>query len=353
MGATTLPKPLAGAAALAVAGAAILALLATILLGALGGSLPGQTEITTYGVSALASRTIPPAYLRLYQAAAQRYGLDWAILAGIGRVETDHGRLKAPGVTSGVNSYGCCAGPMQFSVVPPHPTTWDQFGVDGNGDGRRSPYDPADAIPAAARYLRASGAPGDYRQAIFAYNHANWYVAQVLSWAARYRGALHTVALSAPLVAGSRASLSSDARVGRAPLAAPLSVRRMIAAGNRLQGVPYGPAGHPDPVNAPSQDCSSSTSYVLFRGGRFGRSAFVSSQFLRFGRSGPGRWVTVWARPGVGAQGHVFVVLAGLRLDTNYGYDTGPNAGLRGPRWRLGPFPERAQGYTPRHPAGL
>lgn len=78
---------------------------------------------------------------------------------------------------------------MQFSVVG-SVSTWQRFGVDGDGDGRRSPYDPADAIPAAARYLRASGAPADYRAALFAYNHAERYVAQVLAKASEYRGVL-------------------------------------------------------------------------------------------------------------------------------------------------------------------
>ena len=110
------------------------------------------------------------------------------MLAAIGSVETDHGRSTAPGVRSGVNSYGCCAGPMQFSVLGPA-STWDTYGVDGDHDGRVSVYDPADAIPAAARYLRASGAPADYRAAIFAYNHADWYVAQVLAKADEYRAA--------------------------------------------------------------------------------------------------------------------------------------------------------------------
>jgi membrane-bound lytic murein transglycosylase B len=77
---------------------------------------------------------------------------------------------------------------MQFSMRG-KPSTWERFGVDGNHDGRRSPYEPADAIPAAARYLRASGAPADYHAALFAYNHAEWYVAEVLAKAAAYRGA--------------------------------------------------------------------------------------------------------------------------------------------------------------------
>ncbi len=89
---------------------------------------------------------------------------------------------------SGVNAFGCCAGPMQFSVIGPG-STWARYGVDGDHDGRKDVYDPADAIPAAARYLVASGAPADYHAAIFAYNHADWYVAEVLAKAAEYRAA--------------------------------------------------------------------------------------------------------------------------------------------------------------------
>jgi hypothetical protein len=77
---------------------------------------------------------------------------------------------------------------MQFSVVG-GTSTWDRYAVDGNHDGKTSPFDPADAIPAAARYLQASGAPDDWDGAIFAYNHAAWYVDEVKQWAARYRGA--------------------------------------------------------------------------------------------------------------------------------------------------------------------
>src|SRR3954453_11636433 len=161
------------------------------VLGAIFGLEPPQSG--GYGPSSAATAQIPSAYLELYQQAGQRYGVDPWILAAIGRIETDHGRSTAPGVRAGVNAFGCCAGPMQFSVIG-SPSTWDTYGVDGNDDGTEVPYDPADAIPAAARYLRASGAPTDYHRAIFAYNHAEWYVADVLAQADAYRGAATTPA---------------------------------------------------------------------------------------------------------------------------------------------------------------
>jgi hypothetical protein len=166
----------------------MLGLLVVVMMGVLGAVFGLQPQPGGYGPSPTAKAEIPPMYLRLYMQAGQRYGIDPWVLAGIGFVETDHGRSTAPGVRSGVNSYGCCAGPMQFSLVG-SPSTWDRYAVDGDGDGRRSAYDPADAIPAAARYLVASGAPGDYRAAVFAYNHAGWYVDEVLAKAAAYRAA--------------------------------------------------------------------------------------------------------------------------------------------------------------------
>ena len=68
------------------------------------------------------------------------------------------------------------------------PSSWEAFGVDGNGDGIKDPYNPWDAIFAAARLLRASGAPQDWHGAIFSYNHAEWYVAEVLADAHRFAG---------------------------------------------------------------------------------------------------------------------------------------------------------------------
>jgi len=104
---------------------------------------------------------------------------------------------------------------MQFSLVG-SPSTWDSYGVDGDHDGRVSPYDPTDAIPAAARYLRA---PRDYRAALFAYNHADWYVNEVLAKAAQYRGNHRTVIAGGggPKLDSARAVLDSD-RVTLTPI---------------------------------------------------------------------------------------------------------------------------------------
>ncbi|MGA2471503.1 MAG: lytic transglycosylase domain-containing protein [Solirubrobacteraceae bacterium] len=136
-----------------------------------------------YQPSAEAVNGIPSLYLHLYEAAAARYGLDWTILAGIGKVECDHGRDPSPSCTvPGALNYAGAGGPAQFLV-----STWQRYGVSASGQGTPNMWNPADAIFSMANYLRASGAPANYRRAIFAYNHAWWYVEEVLAWARRYR----------------------------------------------------------------------------------------------------------------------------------------------------------------------
>ncbi|GAA1986486.1 lytic transglycosylase domain-containing protein [Amycolatopsis minnesotensis] len=127
---------------------------------------------------------IPGDYLRAYRAAGETCpALDWALLAGIGKVETNHGRLKAAGVRSGANFAGA-KGPMQF-LTP----TFNSVRSRHSGIGSDI-YDPGDAIPAAAHYLCDSGlSQGDQYRAIYAYNHAGWYVAKVQNQAAAYRRA--------------------------------------------------------------------------------------------------------------------------------------------------------------------
>jgi len=111
---------------------------------------------------------IPPFLLSIYQAAGIQYGVPWEVLAAINEIETDYGRNLT------VSSAGA-RGWMQFM-----PSSWQAYGVDANEDGRKDPYNPVDAIFAAARYLKAAGAETDLRRAIFAYNHADWYVDSVL-----------------------------------------------------------------------------------------------------------------------------------------------------------------------------
>ena len=111
---------------------------------------------------------IPPFLLSIYQAAGIQYGIRWEILAAINEIETDYGR------NLNISSAGAL-GWMQFM-----PATWKMYGVDANRDGKKDPFNPVDAIFAAARYLRAAGGEQDIRKAIFAYNHADWYVDSVL-----------------------------------------------------------------------------------------------------------------------------------------------------------------------------
>ena len=111
---------------------------------------------------------IPPFLLPIYQAAGIEYGVRWEILAAINEIETDYGR------NLNVSTAGA-VGWMQFM-----PSTWKRYGVDANHDGRKDPFNPVDAIFAAARYLKAARADQDVRGAVFAYNHADWYVDSVL-----------------------------------------------------------------------------------------------------------------------------------------------------------------------------
>jgi hypothetical protein len=271
---------------------------------------------------------------------------------------------------------------MQFIA-----STWAKYGVDVDGDGPPDRWNPADAIFSAANYLRASGAPGDYGQAIYAYNHADWYVRDVESWAARYadppfssgqqaslageqvggraeglEGADTGLAGESPtpvrFIAGERAELEpGDGHLALVPAGVPWTVQAMVVAGNELQALPYGPGGHPDPLGALEEDCSSTVNYVLYRSGVRPLSEIITDNplaqdYVDWGAPGPGRWVTIYAS--AGPSPHVFMTIAGLRLDTSHnGTDVGPNRYENGPRWRiLDRIPTWAD-WSVRHPLGL
>jgi hypothetical protein len=139
--------------------------------------------------SQAAQADLPPGWFGLYRTGARHCpGLSWTVLAGIGKVESDHGRAPLPGVRSGWNHVGA-AGPMQFGIgVGRAGNAWARFGRDYDHNGRTSVYDPGDAIPAAARYLCDAGAPHRLDSALYAYNHSLAYVGRVKQLARRYAG---------------------------------------------------------------------------------------------------------------------------------------------------------------------
>jgi Transglycosylase SLT domain len=143
----------------------------------------GQIEVLRSqqpAVTSVTQNTKPANYLQLFQASAAEYcpGLSWTILAAIGEIESDDGQNMGP-------SSAGALGPMQFL-----PSTWQQWGIDAFGQtGPPDIMDPYDAVPSAARMLCADGAAAggtSLDSAIFDYNHAEWYVRDVLALAAQY-----------------------------------------------------------------------------------------------------------------------------------------------------------------------
>jgi cell wall-associated NlpC family hydrolase len=171
---------LAGSAGLLIVGIGGLLVLLLVILGGTPTPLPATSTVVITGPVS----DIPSDQLAVMQqaAASSSCGLDWSVLAGIARVESGFGSNMATS-SAGAIGYG------QFL-----PSSWTTYGQGGN------PYDFHDAIPAMTRYLCASGAGQDVRQALFAYNHADWYVDQVLGFAQQYATEAKTVATSSPAI---------------------------------------------------------------------------------------------------------------------------------------------------------
>jgi murein DD-endopeptidase MepM/ murein hydrolase activator NlpD len=139
-------------------------------------NLPGSISIPVSFTSAPVSpQQVPlPTLHVLWQQAASAYGIPWQVLASINKIESNFGQNMGPSSAGAV-------GWMQFM-----PSTWLRWGVDANGDGIADPWNAADAIFAAARYLAAAGGQTDISRGVFAYNHADWYVREVLDLARVY-----------------------------------------------------------------------------------------------------------------------------------------------------------------------
>ena len=214
-----------------------------------------QAPVTHGVISGLAANGIPQVALNAYRVAAARMasvapgcGIDWALLAGIGRIESDHGQfggavLHADGVSTpkiigpaldgvhwdyipapangvtldGDAVYAHALGPMQFI-----PSTWDIYGTDATGDGNADIFNINDAALSAARYLCAAG--GDLRtrdgqiRAVLAYNHSNQYLAQVLALADAYRRGIPVTGIPVGITSG---PLPTITRTGYIPPANP------------------------------------------------------------------------------------------------------------------------------------
>ena len=135
-----------------------------------------------------------------------------------------------------------------------------------------------------------------------------------------------------------RTALLKDG-VAYAPKGAPASVKRAIAAGNRLQDMPYKWGGGHARLDDSGYDCSGTVSYVLREAGLM-RGSMPSNGFFKYGKKGDGKWITVYIR-----KGHVFMTVAGLRLDT------GGSGARSGPRWKTAT--RQGKGHVMRHPGGL
>ncbi len=247
----------------------------------------------------------PPFLIPIYQEAGRRYDVPWTVLAAINSIETDYGRNLS------VSSAGAI-GWMQFM-----PATWSQYGVSADGHGKPNPSDPADAIFSAANYLQANGASHDLRAAILAYNHADWYVDEVM-WKAMQINVDVAVPRRASSASAQSPSGSAQATTvdPQSPTAtAQTKVTAMLTTASLLNGLPYiYGGGHSSWTVGPGYDCSGFVSAVLHAAGYLSAPADTQTLPSQPGiLKGPGKWVTIFDRTEGGAldEDHVIINIDG------------------------------------------
>jgi len=309
LGFLTVPMLVAGGTSLLLAG------------GGGGGCPPGSAEIIAQpAASKQAQNSIPSNYLFWFQKVGVQYDIPWTILAGIGEVESDDGRSTLPGVLSGHNAFGA-AGPMQIGIggaagnqwggLPVHAANEIVAGVATDEDGKPtvSVYDAADAIAGAAKYLIEHNVANDPSAAIFAYNHASWYVSDVLSWASTYASGGFTVSAAAPEGGGTPAACTG-ANVLDALVAPNDAVAVAINFAEQQLGKPYlwGGTG-PDAF-----DCSGLVMMAYRAAGvyiqRTSQTQWTSEQRIPASRVQPGDLVFFAGADGTAkAPGHVGLVI--------------------------------------------
>jgi membrane-bound lytic murein transglycosylase B len=251
----------------------------------------------------------PPAFLiPIYKTAANRYQVPWQVLAAINWIETDYGR------NLGTSSPGAL-GWMQFM-----PGTWQQYGVAADGHSRPNPYSPQDAILSAAHYLAANGAAQDLPKAIYAYDHAAWYVADVM-WRAQIITD-HATGITSMSLAGTAQSGLAGAET-------------MLVAAYSAVGGPYSQANHDSfgqtaaDLRRAGTDCSGFVSWVLDQvSPGFGNQTTVTLPDQPGILPGVGQYVTMWDRPLPGDQGHVIVNILGTWFESGGNSSYNPAGGI-------------------------
>src|SRR5438270_6782803 len=183
-------------------------------------ALPAPNSATSVPNFVIRQFRVPIFLLPIYQAAGNQYGIRWEVLAAINEIESDYGRNLSVSTAGAV-------GWMQFL-----PSTWAKYGVDANGDGKRDPYNPVDAIFAAASYLKAAGGDKDIKKAIFAYNHAGWYVDSVLLRAKLIAGVPGDLIGSLTGLTEGRFPVAAHARYADDPVEKMLNQRKLKAGQN-------------------------------------------------------------------------------------------------------------------------
>lgn len=282
---------------------------------------------------------VPANYFPWLTQAAERYRLGprgAAIVAAVHWRESDYGRSTLPGVQPGTTNYMGAMGPGQFLEE-----SWPPFGVDADGDGVKDPYSVPDSIFATARLLRYHGAPGDWRAALYGYNHAWWYVDEVLAKAEE----LGELAVGE---CETGVGIEGEGLERVESVARWIESRRLPYCWGGGHGPKPGPSGGEYCWNASNEkvygssaqglDCSGAVRWLLVLSGYKDPGGIVSGEFANVYPSGPGEQVTIWSN-GV----HVFITIAGRdwgTSETNYAHGPG--------------YAEHSKaGFVASHPPGL
>jgi hypothetical protein len=329
----------AAAKATSIAAATLLSLLAFV--GLFAASAPPAPEVNSINCTTSGPHDgVPAEYFPWLTEAAARYhlgprGAD--VVAAIHYVESDWDRSPLSGVAPGTHNHMGAEGPGQFLEA-----SWAAYGVDADGDGVKDAYSVPDSVFATARLLHADGAPRDWPDAIFDYNHAWWYVHKVLAKAASLRLAAPCTTVADPLG-------STDAR----------SLERLKSAASWIQSrrIHYcwggGHAAEPGPsagsycwsasgrqvfgAGEAGLDCSGAVRWLLVLSGFPDPGPLVSEDFATAYPSGPGREVTIFSN-----VDHVWIEIDGRDWGTaTSNFAHGPGYG-----------PQDTEGFVASHPPG-